>query len=49
MKNVFKGYWERGIQHGEGEMCMRGEAARRGLFENNVYVGPIDESDSNNF
>lgn len=26
-------------------MCMRGEVARRGLFENNVYIGPIDDND----
>jgi len=25
-------------------MCMRGERSRRGIFENNVFVGSIEDS-----
>ena len=37
--SYYKGLWERGIQHGEGEMCMPGETPKKGLFECNVYIG----------
>ncbi|EAR82699.3 MORN motif protein (macronuclear) [Tetrahymena thermophila SB210] len=47
--SFYKGQWERGIQHGEGEMCMRGEPPRRGLFENNVYIRPLEEHEQFNY
>lgn len=39
--SYYKGNWERGIQHGEGEMCMPGEVPKRGMFECNVFIGEV--------
>ncbi|CAD8103494.1 unnamed protein product [Paramecium primaurelia] len=33
----YKGYWERGMQHGDGELCKNG-VIKKGRFENNVLT-----------
>jgi len=45
ISDFFLGYssTQRGIQHGEGEMCMSGEYPKQGLFENNIYMGKINK------
>jgi hypothetical protein len=32
--HYYKGYWERGMQHGDGELCKNG-IIKKGKFENN--------------
>lgn len=38
-KSYYKGMWEKGIQNGEGEMCMPNQTPKKGIFKNNVFIG----------
>lgn len=46
--SYYKGYWEKGIQNGEGELYIPGEEIKKGLFVNNIFRGndPIDKKSS---
>ena len=47
--SYYKGQWERGIQHGEGELVIPGKKPKRGLFQNNIFIGEADDrGESNN-
>jgi hypothetical protein len=46
--SYYKGNWERGIQHGEGELVIPGKKTKRGLFQNNIFIGDIDERGEQN-
>jgi len=37
----YKGDWEMGVKHGFGEMTLENGKVLRGIFSNDVLVGPI--------
>ncbi len=39
----YVGQWVRGIQHGFGRMIFPDGTLKEGLFENNIYKGPLDD------
>lgn len=46
--SIYKGQWRRGYQHGEGELYIPGKPIQKGIFNQNSYCGPNDETDENN-
>ena len=36
--SIYRGLWERGIQHGEGELIIPGKGVKKGLFQNNTFI-----------
>ena len=42
---TYKGQWEHGIQHGEGELSEPGFPLKKGLFQNNVFIGDSNGND----
>lgn len=44
--SYYKGEWLNGIQHGMGEMYVKGEGVKKGLFQNNVLVH-VEEDEMN--
>jgi len=40
---TYKGQWEYGAQHGHGKLYLPNGEIKEGIFENNVYKGPIFE------
>lgn len=39
--SVYRGQWERGMQNGEGELLVPGKPPKKGLFQNNVFLGEL--------
>ena len=42
--SLYVGQWSRGIQHGFGRMYFPDGTVKEGLFDNNVYKGPVPAS-----
>lgn len=40
--SCYKGEWIKGIQHGIGRMEFPDGRIKEGIFENNVFKGPVD-------
>jgi len=41
--SIYQGEWKVGIQHGYGKMTFPDGTVKEGYFENNVYVGPVQQ------
>ena len=39
----YKGDWEQGVQHGFGEITLPDGKIKKGKFENNVYIGKVED------
>jgi hypothetical protein len=37
----YEGEWEKGIQHGRGKMTFPDGSVKDGMFENNMFIGPV--------
>ena len=46
--SYYKGHWEKGIQHGEGELVIPGKKPKRGVFQNNIFIGEAEDKDRQN-
>ena len=44
--NHYKGLWDKGCQHGEGELYKKAQGFKSGYFENNVLVTEVRSSSS---
>jgi len=42
--SIYLGEWYKGIQHGYGIMVFPDGTRKEGMFDNNIYVGPSDDS-----
>jgi hypothetical protein len=43
--SIYKGYWEKGIQHGLGVMIFPDGFKKVGFFDNNIFVTNLDSID----
>lgn len=39
--SIYKGMWHKGIQHGKGRMEFPDGKTKEGMFENNIFQGPV--------
>lgn len=44
--SYYKGDWEMGVQHGFGTIRLVTGEVKKGRFENNVYMGKIDDEEN---
>ena len=42
----YKGDWEMGVQHGFGTIRLIDGTVKKGRFENNVYIGKVDDEEN---
>ena len=45
---VYKGNWDKGMQHGLGRLELPDDRVKEGIFKNNKYIGPQRQRDSLN-
>jgi hypothetical protein len=44
--SIYQGEWKQGIQHGYGKMTFPDGTIKEGRFENNIFIGAVENRNS---